>query len=158
MAVTALQEKLAHLVAQELNSARRYRCLVLQTADLRLMAYLVEQATSLLTTSERGATVLPWEMFFDQVGALSSEDVRTHVLAPGRSNTVLLAGPLHYVDYWTGGVQDGFWNFMSLYSHGPGVVLFDTPRSEGVEGPFIPRGTIAGTDIRYLRPRLVATE
>jgi hypothetical protein len=62
------------------------------------------------------------------------------------------------VDYWTTGVQDGFWSFLSLYSHGPGVVVIDTPRTEGVEGPFVARGSILAKEIRYLRPRLVVTE
>ena len=80
------------------------------------------------------------------------------IVAAGKEAPVVLAGPLHYVDYWTTGVQEAFWSFLSLYSRGPGIVVVDIPRTEGVEGPFIARGTIPGTEIRYLRPRLVATE
>jgi hypothetical protein len=102
--------------------------------------------------------ILDWESCFDPVGALSSDAVRWRIGVAGRGAAVILTGPLHYVDYWTSGVQDSFWTYLSLYSHGPGVVVIDTPRTEGVEGPFVARGIIPNTDIRYLRSCLVVTE
>jgi hypothetical protein len=158
MAVTSLHELLERLVACELSPARRYRCLVLQADRIDLIGRLCDCLPSAFGTSGNAPAFLGWEGFFDAVGALSSDEVRGAVLAAGKDAPVVLAGPLHYVDFWTGGVQEGFWTFLSLYSLGPGVVVVDIPRTEGVEGPFVARGTIPGTEIRYLRPRLVVTE
>jgi len=157
MAVTTLQEQLERLVASELNPNRRYRCLVLQCDRLDLIGRLCDALPLVFGLLGKPA-ILGWESFFDSIGALSSDDARSAIMAAGKDSPVLLTGPLHYVDYWTSGVQEGFWNFLSLYSRGPGVVAIDIPRTEGVEGPFVARGTIAGTEIRFLRPRLVATE
>lgn len=158
MAVTTLQEKIERLVASEINPGRRYRCLVLQSDRLDLIGTLCDYLPMAFEAMGKSPKVLGWESFFDSVGALSSDEARSAILAAGKDSPVVLAGPLHYVDYWTTGVQDGFWSFLSLFSRGPGVVAIDIPRAEGVEGPFIARGTIPGTEIRYLRPRLVATE
>jgi len=158
MAITSLQENLEKLVASELNPARRYRCLILQTDRIDLLGRLCNYLPSALGTLGKVPKVLEWDSFFDAIGALSSDEARGRIIAAGKESPVVLTGPLHYVDYWTTGVQDGFWSFLSLYSRGPGLITVDIPRTEGVEGPFVARGTIPGTEIRYLRPRLVATE
>lgn len=158
MAIIPLQKEIDKLVAGELNLERRYRCLVLQTDRIDLLGRLCDYLPSALGALGKAPIILGWESFFDAVGAISSDEARKRITAAGSESPVVLAGPLHYVDYWTSGVQDGFWSFLSLYSKGPGVVVVDVPRSEGIEGPFVARGTIRGTEIRYLRPRLVATE
>jgi hypothetical protein len=158
MAITSLQEQVGRLVASELNPGRRYRCLILQSDRIDLLERLCDFLPSAFGTLGKTPEVLGWDSFFDAVGAISSDEARERIIAAGMEVPVVLAGPLHYIDYWTTGVQDGFWSFLSLYSRGPGVVVVDIPRAEGVEGPFVARGTIPGTEIRYLRPRLVATE
>jgi hypothetical protein len=158
MAIASLREQVGRLVAVEVRPERRYRCLILQTADLAVLARLVEYAVSALSGLGRGASVIDWESLFDTIGAHSCDAVRDRIATAGEKTAVILAGPLHFVDYWTVGVQDGFWSFLSLYSHGPGIIVVDAPRTECVEGPFVARGTIQGTEIRYLRPRLVVTE
>jgi hypothetical protein len=158
MAVTPLQGLVNRLIARELNASRRYRCLILQTERLDQQARLCDCLPTAINAIGWQCGVLPWDRFFDTVGALSSDTARDLVLTTGKDRVVVLAGPLHYVDYWTGGVQEGFWNFLSLYSRGPGIVVIDIPRTEGVEGPFVARGILSGTDVRFLRPRLVATE
>lgn len=158
MAMTPIFEQVGRLVARELNPARRYRCLILQSDRLDVQARLIDCIPDALTALGWQSSVLPWERFFDSVGAISADTARDSVLANGKDHAVVLAGPLHFMDYWTSGVQDGFWSFLSLYSRGPGVVIVDVPRTEGVEGSFVARGVITGTDVRFLRPRLVATE
>lgn len=158
MAVTTLSDQVARLLAWELNPARRYRCLILQTDRLDLLGRLCDCAPGALGSLGKPVNVVSWETFFDSVGALSADTAKGKILTAGKESFVVLAGPLHFVDYWTPGVQEGFWNFLSLYSRGPGVVVVDIPRTEGVEGPFVARGVIPGTDIRFQRPRLVATE
>lgn len=158
MAVTPLQYVVNRLVARELNPARRYRCLVLHTESLDQQARLCDCLPAAVNALGLQCVVLPWDRFFDTIGALSSDTVRDTVVANGKDRAVVLPGPLHYIDYWTAGVQEGFWNFLSLYSRGPGIVVVDIPRTEGVEGPFVARSILAGTDVRFLRPRLVATE
>ncbi len=158
MAVTPLQVAVTQLVARELNPARRYRCLILQCDSLDQQARLCDCLPTAISNLGWQSAILPWEKFFDTVGAISSDTARDMVVATGKDRAVVLTGPLHYVDYWTASVQEGFWSFLSLYSRGPGVILLDTPRTEGVEGPFVARGVISGTEVRFLRPRLVATE
>jgi hypothetical protein len=158
MAIASLREQIGRLIAAELSPRRRYRSLILQTADLAILARVCEYIRSGLTGQKGESILMDWDNFFDAVGALSCEQVRGRIRAVGTSTVVLLVGPLHYVDYWTPSVQESFWNFLSLYSNGPGIVVVDTPRTEGVEGPFVVRGTVPGTGIRYLRSRLVVAE
>jgi hypothetical protein len=158
MAVTSLRDQLARLVRAELNLTRRYRCLILQANRFDVLSSLCEHLPFALSDARKASSVLAWEGFFDQVGAMAADSARARINTTGTTAAVVLAGPLHFVDYWTPGVQEGFWNFLSLYSRGPGIVVVDILRTEGVEGPFVARGVIPGTDIRFLRPRLVATE
>lgn len=158
MAMTPLRNQLVRLVSAELNPSRRYRCLILQSDRLVVQSRLCEYLPYALSQAGKSIGVLAWEEFFDHVGAMAADSAKSIIRSAGRSDAVLLSGPLHFVDYWTPAVQEGFWSFLSLYSWGPGVVVVDVPRSEGVEGPFVARGVISGTDIRFLRPRLVATE
>lgn len=158
MAVSSLQDGIGRLVSSELRPGRRYRCLVLQSDRIDVLGRLCDYVPSALAAQGKAPTILGWEDLFDAIGAISSDDVRGLIISAGRESPVVLSGPLHYVDYWTSGVQDGFWSFLSLYSSGPGVVVIDIPGTEGVEGPFAARGTIPGTEVRYLRPRLAATE
>ncbi|MBX3399561.1 MAG: hypothetical protein KF873_12530 [Gemmataceae bacterium] len=158
MAITTLSDQVARLFAGELNPARRYRCLILQTDRLDLLDRLCACAPRALAPLGKPVRSLSWDTFFDSVGAISATTAKENILAAGKENFVVLVGPLHFIDYWTSGVQEGFWNFLSLYSHGPGVVVIDVLRTEGVEGPFVARGVIPGTEIRFQRPRLVATE
>jgi hypothetical protein len=153
-----LCEQLGALLAKELNPNRRYRCLILQTDRLDVQARLCDYLPDAIKALGWECALLPWDGFFDVVGAISADTARSNVLSAGKERAVVLAGPLHYMDYWTAGVQEGFWNFLALYSRGPGVVVVDIPRTEGVEGPFVARGVVQGTEIRFLRPRLVATE
>lgn len=154
----SFQQELDKLVAGELSLRRRYRCLILQSDRIDVLGRLCECLPSAFGAIGKAPILLSWEDFFDAVGAISSDEARGRITTAGNESPVVLAGPLHYVDYWTSGVQNAFWSFLSLYSKGPGVVVVDVPRSEAIEGPFLARGTIRGTEIRYLRPRLVATE
>lgn len=158
MAVTPLRDPVARRVSAALNPARRYRCLILQANRLDVLSRLCECLPSALADTGQTSCVLPWEGFFDQVGVVAADSAKTSIDAAGMTDAVVLAGPLHFVDYWTPVVQEGFWNFLSLYSRGPGIVVVDIPRTEGVEGPFVARGVIPGTDIRFLSSRLVTTE
>ena len=153
-----LREQLGTLLSKELNPVRRYRCLILQSDRLEVQARLCDYLPEAIKALGWEAAMLSWDGFFDKVGAISADNARNNVLAAGKDRAVVLSGPLHYMDYWTAGVQEGFWNFLALYSRGPGVVVVDIPRTEGVEGPFVARGVVPGTEIRFLRPRLVATE
>ena len=153
-----LPDQLGTLLTKELNPNRRYRCLILQSDRLDVQARLCEYLPDAVKALGWESNLLAWDGFFDKVGAISADHARNNVLTAGKERAVVLAGPLHYMDYWTAGVQEGFWNFLALYSRGPGVVVVDIPRTEGVEGPFVARGVVPGTEIRFLRPRLVATE
>lgn len=153
-----LREQLGILLAKELNPVRRYRCLIFQSDRLEVQTRLCEYLPDAIKVLGWEAILFPWERFFDNVGAISADNAKSSLLAAGKNQAIVLAGPLHYMDYWTVSINEGFWNFLALYSRGPGVVVVDIPRTEGVEGPFVARGVVPGTEIRFLRPRLVATE
>jgi hypothetical protein len=156
MAITSLRDQLVRLVTNELNASRRYRCLILQTDRLDIQSKICDFLPDVMSGLGIQSVVLSWESYFDSVGAISADSTRTKMLTAGKEKAIILSGPLHFVDYWTAGVQEAFWNFLSLYSRGPGIVVVDIHRTEGVEGPFVARGVVTGTDIRFLRPRLVA--
>lgn len=153
-----LREQIGTLLLKEFSPNRRYRCLIFQTDRLDVQERLCVCLTDAINALGWESSLLAWDGFFDNVGAISAANARNKLLTAGLERAIVLSGPLHYMDYWTAGVQEGFWSFLSLYSRGPGVVVVDIPRTEGVDGPFVARGVVPGTEIRFLRPRLIAEE
>ena len=151
MAIERMREQIDQLLDAELDERRRYRCLVLQTADLALLSEIGEAVRHHLANVIGEPRVLEWNQFFDEVGALSGSQVRTRVESEALRRPVVLEGPLHFLDYWTDLTQAGFWGFLSAFSQGPGIVVLDTPRMEAVEGPFRVQGKIVDSEVRFLR-------
>ena len=74
------------------------------------------------------------------------------------SRPVILAGPLHYVDYWSEQVSTGFWRYLAAFMSGPGIIVIDALRETVVESAFRVVGRLAVADVRYLKSRLTATQ
>jgi hypothetical protein len=102
--------------------------------------------------------VIDYADLFDDIGALSCNAVIERIEAVAASWPVVLAGPVHYLDYWSEQVRGAFWKFLAGFTHGPGIIVVDTPRAEAIEGPFRMVGRISGTDVRYLKSRLASTQ
>jgi len=151
------QDRIGTLVAAQLAPRLRYRCLVLQTCEMPVLSAVCESA--IVSASSIGETpyLIDYMDLFDEIGALSCNAViqRLEVAA---TSPVVMAGPLHCLDYWSEQMRGAFWKFLAGFTHGPGIIVVDTSRDEAVEGPFRMVGRIPGTDVRYLKSRLASTQ
>ena len=102
--------------------------------------------------------VLEASQQFDDVGALSCDAILSKVDALATGHPLVLAGPLHFLDYWSEQVRGRFWRYFATFSSGDGIVIADSFRTGAVLGPFqvvesLPRG-----DVRCLKSRLESTQ
>lgn len=158
MAVRVTSQELNSLVAAQLDRRLRYRCLVLQTGDLAVLTQLCEAGTQALRQLGESVQVLEYRDQLDEVGALACSRVLERIERLAQSNPLLIAGPLHFLDYWSHQVGAAFWEYLASYSSGPGILVADTPREYGVEGAFRLVRTVQGTDIRVLKSRLATAQ
>ena len=154
MAVELDRQDIVRLVAGELASTVRYRAVVVQSSDICELEKLAEYVLAAMTALGANPRLFVPSDFFDAVGAISCADVWERVNAVAVNQFVVLAGPLHFLDYWSDATRDVFWTALSSFSSGPGIIVIDTPRNDGIEGPFRLVGRIGDTDIRLLKSRL----
>jgi hypothetical protein len=95
---------------------------------------------------------------FDSVGALSCNSIIEKTKAIAFDKPLLFTGPLHFLDYWAPSVRTVFWNFLSAFSNGPGIIVTDVFRNETVLGPFQSVDGFYRTDLRCLKSRLEFTQ
>ena len=157
MALEVWQERIGILVAAQLAPRLRYRCLVLQTSELPVLSVVCESAIASAASLGGTPGLIEYTDLFDDIGALSCNAVIER-LGVAATAPVVMAGPLHYLDYWSEHMRGAFWKFLAGFTHGPGIIVVDTPRDEAVEGPFRMIGRIPGTDVRYLKSRLASTQ
>lgn len=150
--------QVSSVVSAQLNRRLRYRCLVFQSADVVTLGEVRNAVCGSLTSFGDPVRVVEYQDQFDAVGALSCDSVLERVAAAATASPVVLAGPLHYLDYWSEQVATAFWRFLGGFTGGPGIVALDGPREQGIEGAFRIVGRIRGTDIRYLKSRLASTQ
>jgi hypothetical protein len=131
---------------------------VLQTGEIPVLSAVCESAIESAAALGGNPRVIDYGELFDDIGALSCNAVIERVEAAAGASPVVLAGPLHYLDYWSEQMRGAFWKFLAGFTHGPGIIVVDTPRGEAVEGPFRMVGRIVGTDVRYLKSRLASTQ
>lgn len=153
MALTVDANEIRRLIAMELAPQVRYRVLVMQCADMAELGNLVERVSSTLQAIGKAPRVFDFSDFFDSVGAISCEQAWDRIESAA-SQPLILAGPLHFLDYWSEATRDVFWRSLASYSSGSGIVVIDAPRNEGIEGPFRLIGRIADSEIRLLKSRL----
>jgi hypothetical protein len=162
MAVDHLQATVRQVVSLHLAVNQRYRCLVFQSADLATLSALRALLTSLVTSGDVEPGLAPFVLDgaeqFDERGALACADVLAMIDAHSLDRHALLVGPLHFLDYWSLALRGGFWSHLATVTRGPGVIVVDTPRGIELDDTFRVLGRISGTDVRYLKSRLVATQ
>jgi hypothetical protein len=157
VALEVWQDKIGTLIAAQLAPQLRYRCLVMQTSDIPVLSAVCESAIASAASLGETPSLIDYTDLFDEVGALSCNAVLER-LEVAATCPVVMAGPLHFLDYWSEQVQGSFWKFLAGFTHGPGIIVVDTPRDGSVEGPFRIVGRILGTDVRYLKSRLASTQ
>jgi hypothetical protein len=153
-----LREKMLALIQSQLDRKLRYRCLVLQTADVGVLSRLSDYAKEFASALGEGARVIPYASFIDDVGAMSCNKVIETIDGICGASPLVLAGPLNFLNYWSEQMQGAFWKHLAGFTHGPGIIVSDTPREDVSEGPFRLVAKIPGTDIRYLKSRLASTQ
>lgn len=157
MAVS-LHDSVRHLVALQLERRLRYRCLVVQAGDMQVIESLKTASSEAAECLDAPVEILDASDMLDDVGALACNRVIDHVTALALNNAVVIAGPLHCVDYWSTSVCNTFWSFLAGFSHGPGIIVVDSPRTDGIEGTFKLIGALTGLDIRYFKSRLASAK
>lgn len=153
-----LRDKVFGLINTQLDGKLRYRCLVLQTSDLAVLTKLSDFAKEGAAVLGQQPQLIPYSDLIDEVGALSCSKVIERLDAICGASPLVLAGPLNFVNYWSEQVQGAFWKHLAGFTHGPGIIVVDTPREEVSEGPFRLVAKIPGTDVRYLKSRLASTQ
>jgi hypothetical protein len=149
----------ATLIAKQLHPGLRYRCLLLQSGDLRVLSAVAEHAVqAIATTWEAKPEVIEYKQYLDDVGGWSCSAVLASLEERVHDRSVVLVGPLHFLDFWSIQTQGSFWKYLAGFSSGPGIVVTDVLRTDGVDGPFSLINRIGGTDLRYLKSRLALTE
>ena len=157
MAIDVLGEQIAALLAEQLHACLRYRCLLLHCADIPTLSRACESVIAKAGTMGKPC-VLEHADQFDEIGAVSCRTVIARIEEVAATQPVILAGPLHYVDYWSEQVCMGFWRYLAAFMSGPGIIVVDTPRKTVVEGVFRIVGRLPESDICYLKSRLAATQ
>jgi hypothetical protein len=154
-----LESHVNSLIAKQLHRDLRYRCLLLQSSDLQVLSAAAEHAAQAIATGwGMKPEVIEYRQFLDEVGGWSGTMVLGYLEERVHSKPVVIVGPLHFLDFWSAQTQGVFWKYLASFSSGPGIVLTDVLRTEGVDGPFFLINRIGGIDLRYLKSRLALTE
>ncbi len=158
MAMKIGSELVDALVATQLAPRLRYRCLLFQTGDLGVLSELCEAAIWAARQLDGRVHVLEYRELLDDIGALACSRVLEKIENMSNSDPLVVAGPLHFLEYWSQQVAAGFWEYLASYSTGPGIVVVDAPREQSVLGAFRLVRMIPGTDIRVFKSRLAKAE
>jgi hypothetical protein len=158
MALEVRSDQVDTVVSAQLSRALRYRCLVFQSGDVVALGGLRESVCRSLGSLCGPVAVFEYQDQFDGVGALSCDNVLGRIETAAATGALVLAGPLHYLDYWSDQVACAFWRYLASFTAGPGIVVLDGPREQGIEAAFRLIGRIPGTDIRYLKSRLASSQ
>ena len=146
------------LIIKLLQCKLRYRCLVFQYDDLSLLSLSTSVIKNTAVHLGGAPEVIRWDEIFDNIGALACTDVIERLETIAVNNPVILVGPLHFLDYWSDKLCTFFWNHLSSFSHGPGIIIQDIVRTNSILGPFQIYGRMKDTNIRYLKSRLATAE
>jgi hypothetical protein len=158
MAIDVQPNQTHALLKQYLDDRLRYRCLVIQGNDISILSQVSHQVHSAFDVLKGQVQEIDAIDQFDAVGALSCNYLIDKIKALAFSSPVLITGPLHFLDYWSPSVRMIYWNFLSAFSNGPGIVVTDVFRTETVLGPFQSVDGFGRTDLRCLKSRLEFTQ
>ena len=161
MGVTSLLDQLRQMMTRHLGDKDRYRCVLLQSPDVAVLAAASECVSSLVQDRSYLDRTYPVVSFaapdmFDDIGAISCHDLIGRIRQQCGTACLLLIGPLNNLDYWSAPVRSGFWTYLAALMSGPGVVVLDTPREE-IPPAFRVVDRLTGFDIKILKSRLALT-
>ena len=158
MAVDLDIDAMSAVVAAYLDKRLRYRCLVIQSKDMTILSRLCENAIVAAQSLGNDVAVLEASQQFDDIGALSCDALVAKLDSKASDHPVVVAGPLHFLDYWSERIRARFWRYFAAFSSGPGIVVTDSFRTDAILGPFQVVDGFARSDIRCLKSRLESTQ
>jgi hypothetical protein len=153
-----LKEELLPLLERQLASKLRYRTLLFQCHHMPSIQAL---ETSLLALDEFWPTPplrIGQEEMFDPIGPVSVQRFLQKIRSVEYQQPIVLCGPLHICDCWSGESRRVLWQHLAAFSAGPGIVVVDVPREQDTQGLFRIAGRLGAVDAYYLKSRLTATE
>jgi len=146
------------LIQRHLPERARYRCLVIQGKDISVLSNVLEQIVE-------AAEILGYELEemdalkqFDAIGALSCASLIENIKTVSYKKTLVVSGPLHFLDYWSTAVRSVFWKFLAAFSNGPGIIVTDAFRNEAIVGPLQTVEGFARPGLRCLKSRLESNQ
>ncbi len=158
MAVDSFAESLQRLLYTQLAPQLRYRALLIQCTDLGVLRVIEEKVSGALLADGRIFTVVQAQTQFDAIGAKPCRQLIDDLEKLWTKQHLLLTGPLHFLDFWPPPARSAFWSHFATVTSSPGIIIFDVPRDIDTEDIFKVMGKIPGTDARYLKSRLAATQ
>jgi hypothetical protein len=158
MGLANVRQFAERIYGSQLAKTLRYRCLLIQSGDVALLKELSIEISDVVKMTGSSVVVLHSSELFDADGAMSCSKLMQIVENEGSQSCLIVLGPLTFLDYWSHGIRRTFWEFLAAFTRGPGVILCDSLRDHDFEDAFRVQGKIPGTDIRFLKSRLAATQ
>ena len=158
MAVSTLRDNVGRVLFTQLNPRLRYRCLVVQSPDLQLIKEVQLYLEEIIREKNGKFTIIDGNKQFDAVGAVACQDLLATITSASKGEFVIIAGPLHFLDYWSRQIRSAFWSSLATVTSGAGIIVLDVPREAESDEVFRVVGQISGTDARYLKSRLAITQ
>lgn len=145
------------LISSHLEQQIRYRCLVIQSNEMAVLSTLSELVVAAASVLGEVSVLDALEQF-DDIGALSCDTILKRVKAIPEQHPLVIAGPLHFLDYWSQPIRAHFWEHLASFSTGPGIVITDNFRNEGILGPFRVVDAFGRGDVKFLKSKLESTQ
>ena len=128
MAVVSLRDHVQRLLSGQLSPKLRYRCLLLQTADVQVLKEISRLMDELIADQGGKAVTFHGKDQFDTVSAVSCQQLLEKVKTESVASHVILLGPLVFLDFWSQNLRHVFWEHLATVMNGPGIIVLDSPR------------------------------
>jgi hypothetical protein len=153
-----LKEELLPLLQRQLAPKLRYRTLLFQCRHMPSIEALEACLLGLDEFWTQEPVRIAQEEMFDALGAVSAQNLLQRIKSVEYQRPIVLCGPLHVCDCWSGESRRVLWQHLAAFSAGPGIAVVDVPREQDTQGLFRIVGRLSGMDAYYLKSRLTATE
>ena len=158
MAITSFPDNIEKIIVKLLDKNLRYRCLILQFNDPSILYQISNNFEIVANHFDHPYQIVSSLQFFDDVGAHSCSEIIKQIETIAKSSLLLLEGPLNFVNFWTKNSQSKFWGYLSTFTQGPGIIIFDFGGNDTFQEDFRALGKSACGRIRYWKSRLALSE
>jgi hypothetical protein len=158
MAIEVSPNQTIALLHRYLDPSLRYRCLIIIGHDIGLLSQVSNQIYNAGEFFGQQIQEIVGLEQFDQIGAFSCDSIISKIKSISFKHPLIITGPLHFLDYWPPSLRTVFWQFLSAFSNGPGIVVTDVYRTETIQEPLQMVEGFSRTDLRCLKSRLEFTQ